>query len=95
MPAFINSSWGIAGGAESVGGWGRTARRRQALTGSHAFALRARVFPRWMMNEPRAPVEASKAAQWPLLRLYIVKHLAETALQAAHEQGVESESYRT
>lgn len=41
MPAFINSSWGIAGGTESVGGWGRTARRRQALTGSHALALRA------------------------------------------------------
>lgn len=63
MPAFINSCWGRAGGSESVGGWDRTAQRRQVLTGSHILARRACGFPKLMMNEPRAPVEASKAAR--------------------------------
>lgn len=69
MPAFIKSSWVIAGGSEAVGGWGRTAWRRQILSDAHVFAPRGRGVPRLMMDGPRAPGEALKAERWPLVRL--------------------------
>lgn len=45
MPAFIKSSWVIAGGSEAVGGWGRTALWRQILSDAHVFAPGGVAFP--------------------------------------------------
>lgn len=65
----MKSSWVVAGGSEAVGGCGRTAWRRRSFQTPPVFAPGGCGVPRLMVDGPRAPVEAPKAARWPLVRL--------------------------